>query len=289
MGFVQTAFAASQILGLPIGLNLANRWDWHSPFFMIVVVGLLVGVIIVSKLQPVNAHLNKKNDRNAFHHLLNTVKNPDYLYAFSATAFLSIGGFMLMPFGSTFSVQNLGVPQDKLDTLYFITGCCAIVTGPLVGRLADKIGKLKTFLFGATVSVIMVLIYTNLGRTPFWLVVVVNATLFVGIFSRMIPSQALMSAVPAPESRGSFMSINSSLQQISGGIASVIAGMIVKQATPDSPLENFNVLGYVLVGTAIITSLQMWGISNRLARKAAQAATAGGNDPRPGAAAAILH
>lgn len=32
MGFVQMAFSASQILGIPIGLYLADRWGWHIPF-----------------------------------------------------------------------------------------------------------------------------------------------------------------------------------------------------------------------------------------------------------------
>ena len=36
MGFVQTAFAASQVLGLPVGLFLSNHWDWHAPFIVLV-------------------------------------------------------------------------------------------------------------------------------------------------------------------------------------------------------------------------------------------------------------
>ncbi|CAM6001086.1 unnamed protein product [Sphagnum balticum] len=276
MGFVQSAFAGSQILGLPAGLYIANLWDWHSPFFMIVGVASFVGLVIMVKLLPIKGHLTKKSDRNAFHHLLTTITNRDYVFAFSATAFLSVGGFMLMPFGSAYSVHNLGIEQSSLSLLYLITGLCAIVTGPLVGRATDRFGKLPTFIFGATLTVIMVLIYTNLGRSPFWTVVVVNAVMFVGIFSRMIPSQALMSAIPAPESRGSFMSINSSLQQISGGIASVVAGLIVTEA-PDGHIEHFNILGYVLVGTAVITTLQMFGINRRVARKAAPAP----NQPQP--------
>jgi predicted MFS family arabinose efflux permease len=266
MGFIQTAFAASQILGLPIGLYFANKWDWHSPFFMIVAVGLLVGLIIIVQLKPVNAHLAKRPDRNAFHHLIITLSNREYIYAFMTTAFLSLGGYMLMPFGSAFSVHNLGVDQDRLPQLYLITGLCAIVTGPAVGRLSDKIGKFKTFAFGAAVTIVMVLIYTNMGQSPFWLVVTVNAVMFVGIFSRMIPSQALMSAIPTPENRGSFMSINSSLQQISGGIASVVAGLVVSEAA-DGRIEHFNILGYILVGTATISTIQMYGIAKRVAAK----------------------
>ena len=114
----------------------------------------------------------------------------------------------------------------------------------------------------------MFLIYTNLGGTPFPIIVLVNAILFVRIISRMIPAQALMSAIPAAENRGSFISLNSSLQQMAGGMAAYLAGTNVK-VTPDGHLQNFNVVGYVLVGTTLITTLQMYGINKRLATKLA--------------------
>src|SRR5690349_19359867 len=57
MGFVQMAFASSQVLGLPIGLYLANKFGWHAPFFMIVGLCLLVGVAIVMFFKPITAHL----------------------------------------------------------------------------------------------------------------------------------------------------------------------------------------------------------------------------------------
>src|SRR5690349_2974374 len=46
MGFAQMGFAASQILGIPIGLYLANGLGWHSPFLMIVGVSILAGIFI---------------------------------------------------------------------------------------------------------------------------------------------------------------------------------------------------------------------------------------------------
>ena len=51
--------------------------------------------------------------------------------------------------------------------------------------------------------------------------------MFVGIFSRMIPSQALISAIPEPSQRGSFNAVSASLQQFSGGLGSVLAGAII--------------------------------------------------------------
>ena len=246
MGFVQTAFAASQILGLPFGLYLSNHWGWHAPFMMIVAVSVAVGVVIVRYLRPIDNHIAQGVEQNAFHHLWTTVSTPRYLFAFAATGLLSVGGYMLMPFGSAFTVHNLGINIEKLPIIYLISGFCSIWMGPLVGRASDRFGKYNIFVFGTLFSIVMVLIYTHLGVTPLPIVILVNALMFVGIFSRMIPTQALMSAVPEPASRGSFMSVNSSLQQIAGEVASVIAGLIVSQG-PDGNLEHFTVLGYILV------------------------------------------
>ncbi len=257
MGFIQTAFAASQILGLPVGLFLSNRWGWHAPFLMIVGVSTLVGVFISVYLKPVNAHLGIHPDRNPFHHLLATVTIPRYLLAFGATALLSVGGFMLMPFGSAFTVHNLGINIEKLPLIYFITGVCAIFIGPLVGRACDAFGKFRVFVFGSSVSIVMVLIYTHLGITPLPVVILVNAVMFVGIFSRMIPSQALISAIPSPDKRGSFMAVSSSLQQISGGFASVIAGLIVVEAS-NGDLVHFDIVGYVMLCTALVSLFMMY-------------------------------
>jgi predicted MFS family arabinose efflux permease len=64
MGFLQSAFAASQILGIPLGLFFSNLWGWHSPFIMIVVVGTLVGLVIFKYLKPVDAHIKNQINEN---------------------------------------------------------------------------------------------------------------------------------------------------------------------------------------------------------------------------------
>lgn len=263
MGFVQTAFAASQVLGLPAGLYISNHWGWKAPFLMIVGISILAGVFIFTYLQPIDAHLKIQSDRNPFHHLLETVAKPRHLHAFATTALLSLGGYMLMPFGSAFTVHNLGIDVGNLPLIYLVTGLCSILIGPLVGRACDTFGNFHVFVFGSMLSVVMVLIYTQLGVTPLAWVMLVNVVMFVGIFSRMIPSQTLMSVIPAPANRGAFMSLSSSLQQVAGGIASVIAGLIVTQG-PDGILQHFEVLGYVLVSTTAVTMILMWTIYRAL-------------------------
>lgn len=265
MGFVQIAFGASQVLGLPIGLLLANRFEWHAPFWMIVIFGTLLGVVIVVYMKPVTQHLSVNVKQNAFKHLSSNLSNKLYLRAFFSTILLATGGFMLMPFGSAFSTNNLGLTMGQLPTLYFVTGIFGIAFGPLIGKLADTIGKFQLFAIGTVVSIVMVAIYTQLGITPLWICMVLNVILFAGINARMISSSALISAIPALPDRGAFMSINSSIQQISGGVASFVAGLIVIQS-PSGILERYDILGYVVIGSMIIALGMIYWLDNYVNR-----------------------
>ncbi len=255
MGIVQTAFAASQVMGIPMGLYFSDKWGWNSPFFMIVAVSLLVGVLIVIFLKPINDHLKTKPDRSPLHHLSDTISRPKYVRAFMAMALLATGGFMLMPFSSAFSVNNLGIPYGELPLVYMVTGFASIVMGPYIGKLSDIHGKFKIFGLGTIVSIVIVLIYTNLGITPLWTVIALNVVMYGSISARIIASSALISAIPDSRHRGSFMSVNSSVQQISGGLAAALAGWIVVQA-PDERIENFYELGYFVVAAMLIA----WGL-----------------------------
>jgi predicted MFS family arabinose efflux permease len=263
MGFVQMSFAASQVLGLPIGLVLANQFDWHAPFWMIAIFGIAVGVLIFIYMKPIDAHLKLKSERNAFQHLIKTFSMPDYLKAFICTSLLATGGFMLMPFGSAFSTNNLGLTLAQLPLVYGVTGLFSIATGPLIGKLSDQLGKFKVFVWGSIVAIIMVAVYTPLGITPLWVIIAISVIMFTGVSSRMISSSALVSAIPAPQDRGAFMSINSSVQQISGGIASAIAGGIVIQR-PDGLLDGYPLLGYVVIGSMIVTIAMMYWIDRHV-------------------------
>lgn len=266
MGFVQMSFAASQVLGLPIGLLLANQFGWHAPFWMIASAGTILGVVMYLKLKPVDKHLHLKIEQNAFQHLLKTITRPDYAKAFFATTLLATGGFMLMPFGSAYSIHNLGITLAQLPLIYLITGAFSILFGPLTGKLSDKIGKFNIFCIGSVLSILMVGIYTHLGITPLWELITLNVILFIGISSRMIASSALLTAVPDAKDRGAFMSVNASTQQISGGVASIIAGLIVVQ-TSSGRLERYDILGYVVIGSMLIAMFMLYFLNRRVQRK----------------------
>lgn len=266
MGFIQMAFAVSQVLGIPIGLYLANHYGWHSTFWMIAVFGILLGLVIAVYMKPVRQHLVVRTHQQPFMHLIKTVSNKKYLQAFLATTLLATGGFMLMPFSSAFNIHNLGISLDDLPLLYGITGVSAMVLSPLIGRASDQLGKYRVFFAGSVLSSIMAAIYVNMGVTPFATVALVSVLLFAGVGSRMISATAILTAVPQLQDRGAFMSVNASVQQVSGGIAAAIAGMIVIEK-PGGQLAHYNTLGYIVIVSMIICMWLLYFVNRNISAK----------------------
>jgi predicted MFS family arabinose efflux permease len=267
MGFIQMGFGASQVLGIPISLYIANQWGWQSPFIMIVGMSAIIWLVVMLKMRPVTKHLALKSDKSAFTHLWHTIKLRNYRIGFLSTALLSLGGFMMMPWGSAFAVNNLNISYTQLPILFMVGGIASLIVMPVIGKLSDKIDKFKIFTIAAIWMMVVVVVYTNLRPVPFAIVIIMNILMMMGIMSRMVPAMALTSALPRMQDRGAFMSINSSLQQIAGGIAAGVGGMIVVQKTKTSPLLHYDTLGYVIVVIITINIIMVYRVSNIIKAK----------------------
>ncbi|WP_111592745.1 MFS transporter [Chitinophaga dinghuensis] len=275
MGYMQMGFGASQVLGIPISLYIANHWGWESPFFMVVILAAAIMALVVFRLPSVTAHLALQQDRGVVEHLLHTVKKKNYRIAFMATALLSVGGFMMMPFGSAFAINNLHVTKEQLPLLFTFSGCMSLLVMPMIGKIADKVDKFALYSVASLYLMIVVVVYTNLAPHPLWMIILINMLMLAGILCRMVPATALISAVPEMQDRGAFMSINASLQQIAGGLAAVLSGQIVTQKDSFSPLQHYDTVGWVVVAFSMLSILLLGRVSKVIkAKTAATKATA---------------
>ncbi len=267
MGFMQMGFGASQVLGIPISLFIANKWGWQSPFFMIVGLATIVWIAVAFKLQPITKHLEIKSKDNALKHLWHTISQKNYRIGFMATALMSLGGYMIMPWGSVYAINNLKVTENQLPILFMISGVATLLIMPIIGKLSDKIDKLKLFIIASVWMIIVVLIYSNLIPVPFWVVVMLNVFMMMGVMARMVPSISLVSELPELHDRGAFMSINSSLQQLAGGIAAAIGGMIIVQKNNYSPIENYDTLALVVSAFVLVCIYMLTRVNQLLKNK----------------------
>jgi predicted MFS family arabinose efflux permease len=170
---------------------------------------------------------------------------------------------MLMPFGTAFIVDNVGLPLSTLPTIYLVTGLCTVFVGPLVGKASDSFGKYNTFCFGTLLTMLMVAVWTNIGPVSLVVVIIVNVLMFIGIFSRMIPSQALLSAIPEVTKRGAFNAVSASLQQVAGGVSAAVAGAVIVQM-PSGALSHFNWLGYIVMAVALVSLSLMYFVHRQV-------------------------
>ena len=264
MGIIMSSFSIASVFGVPFALYLSNIFSWHSPFFFVAGMGVVLVPFLMRYLPKMDAHTlqNKGAKVNPLILLKDIGSDKDQLLALGLSASIMLGHFLIIPFLNPFMEFNMGFSKQQTPMIYMVGGALTLVTSPLLGRLADKIGKHRLFVIMALLAVIPVAIITNLPPIPFVLVLCVTGFWFVVSSGRMIPAQAIVSNVVAPQRRGSFMSINSSIQQIFVGLASVLAGVIVVK-TPSNALLHYEITGYISI---IITLLSILFVSRLNAR-----------------------
>jgi predicted MFS family arabinose efflux permease len=266
MGILQMASAGCQIFGLPLALYLASELDWRVAFGLILVLGIIAVFLIFWKIMPVDKHLQKQKKVNPLHHSLKIISNRNYLLVFLNNTLLVSGDIIMMTFSSAFCTNNLGVNLDDLPLLYGIAGVSTFIFAPIIGRLTDKYGTFNIFLIGTTMTIMMVAIFTNLGINPLWAVMAVHTLLLLGNNARSISSSTLGTVVPEVEDRGAFMAIDAAMQLAIGGVAAMIAGLIVFQSE-DGMINNFPTLGIVVISLMILTNGVMYLIDRMVKRR----------------------
>jgi predicted MFS family arabinose efflux permease len=252
MGVIMAAFSAAAAVGVPFGLQLAEQFRWEAPFFMLAGIAVVVWIIVFFRLPAVRGHLHHHDEDDpmrAIKALLRDTNAGRALLFMTATVF---GHFAIIPLLSPYLVGNVGVPERDLFLVYLTGGVLTVFTAPVVGRLADSLGRKKVFTALVIVASLVTLWISNSGHLPLWVVLVQAGGFFVFASGRFIPGQAIMTlAVPASR-RGAFMSLSGCARDLAMGFASTVGGWVVTQDAAGR-LSNFNVIGWMAVAAAVVS------------------------------------
>jgi MFS transporter, DHA1 family, inner membrane transport protein len=255
MSWLMAAFSLASVIGVPLSLYLAKFFNWHAPFYFIVIIGVFVLAALLKYIPSIKGHLHAGKPAVQ---VIGTLKNifgvPAQRAALLLSGSIMMGHFFIIPFINPYLEYNVGFTRDQTPLIYMVGGATTIVTGLIWGRLADRYGKLRIFTIAGVLSLIPVLIITQMTRWPFALALIPFAFWFGMANGRTIAVQAMVSQVVPPANRGSFMSFNSSMQQLFTGGASLLAGFIV-YSDADNKIYNYPVLGYISVGIIAICLL----------------------------------
>jgi predicted MFS family arabinose efflux permease len=253
MGIVMTAFSAASVLGVPIGLWLATKFTWNAPFLFLAGFTTIITASIFKIIPSLTAHLQSKATRpTPLMVITNITNDKNALRALLMMSLLIFGQFSIIPFLSPYMVYNVGFQESELPFIYLCGGIGTIFTLPLIGKLADKYGRLKIFGYAIFLSAIPILTITNMVQMPVYYALIITTLFMILVGGRIVPATTMVTATVHPKNRGSFMSINSSIQQLSSGTASFCAGLVIVKNANGS-LSHYNWIGFFALTASFIS------------------------------------
>jgi predicted MFS family arabinose efflux permease len=251
-GVVMTAFSIASIAGLPAGIMLGNRYGVRAPFGVLGLFGAATWVVAFKILPPMRGHLGRRRESVA--ETLTMLRQPAHLRAYAFMVMLVLGSFTIAPHFSDFLVHNVGRAKDDLAYVYLAGGLLTFVTLPQVGRCADRFGKRLVFRVMAGCTLVTILVLTNLPAASLVPILVVTTFYWIFTSGRWVPAMALVTSSALPGYRGSFMSVNASLQQTAIGLAAVIAGAVVGEAD-DGTITGYATAGLIAAASTGVSML----------------------------------
>ncbi|WP_406700421.1 MFS transporter [Singulisphaera sp. Ch08] len=252
-GTLMSAFALASVVGVPFGLTLGTAYGWHVPFLLLAGAGSVILIVAVKAMPSLRGHLvSEKAAKHPIEEVVATLTHPNHLRAFALIVTLMFGSFTVIPYISPYLVANVGVTEKQLPWVYVIGGGLTLIVAPLVGKLADRYGKLHVYRCAAPIAGLLMIAVTCLPPVSFLLAITVVSLLMVGNASRMVAAMAMVMASVDPRRRGSFMTVNASIQHLSTGLGAYVGGMIITKASNGS-IQRFPWVGAVATTTTILS------------------------------------
>ena len=250
-GLVSTAFSISTVAGVPFSLWLANLMNWRAPFIVIAVLSLVFILIGMRILPELRHHLNKEKRSHLLSASFAVLGDANHLRALLYSALIIFSGFTVIPYITVYAVNNVEISQQNIPIIYLAGGAATFFSARFIGYWADKYGKVEIYRAVALATIIPLLLVTHLGVVPLWLWVTCTTVFFVLVSGRMIPAMAIISSASQPNLRGTFMSLNGTVQSLAMGLATTLAGFII---TLDGAgkIVGYQNVGYVAVAANLL-------------------------------------
>jgi predicted MFS family arabinose efflux permease len=256
-GTISTAFSVSTVAGVPLSLWLANHLQWRAPFIFIAVLTFLFIFVAVRNLPELRHHLSEEKRAHPFVAMFDVLRDPNHLRALLFGSLIIFSGFTVIPYITVYAVYNVGISQHDIPFVYFAGGAATLVTARLIGRWADASGKVEVYRLIAVAAMVPILVITNIGNAPLWVWLVCTTTFFVLVSGRFIPAMAVITSSAQPRLRGTFMSLNSTMQSLAMGLATTLGGFIIKQDSAGL-IVGYPKVGYLAVAANLVA---IWYVS----------------------------
>jgi predicted MFS family arabinose efflux permease len=255
MGVVMGSFSLATVAGVPASLWLAELLGWHASFIAIAIISMAIGALGMRVLPRLDGHLHAARGRSHWQPIAAVLREPDHWRAFGFSAMVMATGFTIIPYLTIYMTSNMGLAQAQVPLIYLVGGVATFFTARAIGVLADRWGKVPTFRYAAVLALVPILGITHLGTMPLWLLLALTTAFFVFVSGRMVPGLALITAATVPALRGTFMSLNATVQATAMGIASIVGGVLITRDA-DGFVRGYEYCGWI--ATALTLAALWW-------------------------------
>jgi len=238
MGKVFGSFSIASVIGVPLGLEIAQHFGWWAPFAAVSAVAAITVATIRLQLPPMRHHLDHRGAAAPPSLFSSLRHNAAVLPALVMTATGLFAAFLIIPNISAHVQQNMGYPRAWLGLLYFSGGAAAFFSMRITGMRSDRIGYAKTALY-ATIGLWVTLyigFYAQIHAVP---VLAVFVAFMVTMSTRNVTTNALISEIPKPQERAGFMSLVSAVQHLMSGAGAMCSTLLLKE-TADGRLAGMD-------------------------------------------------
>ncbi|MBW8079345.1 MAG: MFS transporter, partial [Gallionella sp.] len=219
-GIVMSAFSLSTIAGVPISLWLANWLNWRAPFVLVALLTVLFALIGQQVLPQLRHHISAQKRAHPFVPMFDVLRDANHLRALLFSALIIFSGFTVIPYITLYAVHNIAITQHDIPFIYLAGGAATFISARFIGRRADRHGKVRVYRLVALAASLPLLIVTHITVAPLWLWLICTTTFFVLVSGRMIPAMAIITSAAQPRLRGTFMSLNATVQSLAMALAS---------------------------------------------------------------------
>ena len=256
MGVVMASFSLATVAGVPASLWLADHFGWHATFIAIAAVGFAIATVGLRTLPRMGSHVQAARASSPWRAISSVLRDANHWRAFGFTALVMSAGFTTIPFLTIYMTSNMGLQPAQVPMVYLVGGIATFFSSRLIGAMSDRWGKVRIFRLVASLAMVPLLSVPYLGAIPLWALLAMTTLFFVFVSGRMVPGMTIVTAASAPQVRGTFMSLNGSVQSAAMGVASLLGGLLVGRS-PEGLITGYERCGWAAV---VLSLLALWWV-----------------------------
>jgi len=255
ISIMSLSFAVAAIVGVPMGLLLANTYYLQVPFILLAIISAFTIVALIVWIPPVKSHLKKGLSKKIdLGYAKEVLSDKNQLLALLLAFLLVFGHQVVITFIVPYFEKNIGFDKHIKLLMYAIGGIATVIASPIIGKICDKRGNFPSFVVLLLLSFIPIWLSTNITHANIYVAFFICVLFFIFAAGRIIPAYTIMSGATTPEKRGGFMSMRSAFLELGTGVASIVCGVVVT-ITPDGKVQHFNYVGYISIVAGLLALL----------------------------------